>query len=353
MKIRYSDMFAGIGGFALGLRRAFGEKIIEYACGCDIDKGAAATYFDNFGHNILGDISQKNMEDLPDFDIVFGGFPCQPFSRNGIHYNKGRLGEDKESLMIQDPNEKRDELYRHLVKLLRAKKPPRFLFENVKGLQTIMDKSGDSYFDMIKAAFEGEGYFVRTKVLDTADFGLPQQRKRLFFVGFRNEREFRSFDWPVEVSRTSRIAHILEASVPDKYFLSHLWRNRVCKRIRDEQGRLKTRLKALEDAFDSTLVPETGKVSPLAIIYGDTPSDGPRQMDKLYSIQGISPTIATFSTPAVDAPQGWRILTPRECARLQGFPSSFKLPASDAKAYKQIGNAVSVAVVAAIVRRMF
>lgn len=351
--IRYSDMFAGIGGFALGLRQAFGEHMIKHACGCDIDKDAAVTYRNNLGHNVLGDISQTRMENLPDFDIVFGGFPCQPFSRNGMHYNKGRLGEGKQSLMIQDPTEKRDELYTYLVKLLRAKRPPRFLFENVKGLQTIMDKSGDSYFDTIKAAFEGEGYSVYTKVLDTADFGLPQQRKRLFFVGFRDDLNIKSFDWPAEIPRTSRIADILEESVPDKYLLANLWRKRVCKRIMDEQGRPKKRLQALADAFDRTIVPERGKVVPLSIIYGDTPSNGPRQMDKLYSIQGISPTIATFSTPAIDAPQGWRILTPRECANLQGFPSSFKLPASDAKAYKQVGNAVSVAVVAAIVRRMF
>jgi DNA (cytosine-5)-methyltransferase 1 len=353
MKIRYSDMFAGIGGFALGLRQAFGENKVEHACGYDNDRDAAATYLANFGHDVFGDISNTDMGGLPDFDIVFGGFPCQPFSRNGMHYNSGRLGEGKRSLMVHDPAEKRDKLYTHLVALLRAKRPLRFLFENVKGLKRIMDRSGRPYFDTIKAAFADEGYSVYHNMLDTADFGLPQQRKRLFFVGFREDLGIGSFDWPKPIHRTSRIADILEAPVPDRYLLSNLWRRRVCRRLKDNQGRPKMRLQALRDSFDGTIVPEIGKVVPLAIIYGDTPSGGPRQMDKLYSIQGISPTIATFSTPAVDSPQGWRILTPRECADLQGFPPSFRLPVSDAKAYRQIGNAVSVAVVVAIVRRMF
>jgi DNA (cytosine-5)-methyltransferase 1 len=358
MTIRYADMFAGIGGFPLGLRQAFGEENIRFAYGCDCDKHAAATYLANFGHNVLGDIAGLDMSSLPDCDIVFGGFPCQPFSRNGKHYNSGRIKkDDKESLKIQDAEETRDELYLHLVKLLRTKQPPRFLFENVKGLQTIMDESGDSYYDTIKRAFEGAGYSVHTKVLDTADFGLPQQRKRLFFVGFRNDLSarlgIRSFSWPDPIPRTSCIANILERGVPSKYLLSNLWRRRICRKLKDDSGKPKVRLTALQDAYDETIVPEMGKVVPLAIIYGDTPSGGPRQMDKLYSIAGISPTIATFSTPAIDAPSGWRILTPRECARLQGFPDSFRLPSTDAQAYKQVGNAVSVATVAAIVRKMF
>ena len=353
MVIRYADMFAGIGGFPLGLRQALGEENTEFACGCDYDRHAAATYLTNFGHDVLGDITSLDMASLPDFDIVFGGFPCQPYSRNGKHYNSGRIKKDgKESLKIQDSEETRDELYLHLVNLLCAKQPPRFLFENVKGLQTIMDESGDSYYDTIKRAFEREGYSVHTKVLDTADFGLPQQRKRLFFVGFRNNLGIRSFSWPDPIPRTSCIADILETDVPEKYLLSNLWRRRVCKKLKDGQGRPRVRLAALRDAYDETIVPETGKVEPLSIIYGDTPSGGPRQMDKLYCIAGISPTIATFSTPAIDAPEGWRILTPRECARLQGFPDSFRLPTADAQAYKQVGNAVSVVTVAAIVRKM-
>jgi DNA (cytosine-5)-methyltransferase 1 len=347
-------MFAGIGGFQLGLRQAVGEDEVEHVCGCDWDKHAAVTYRTNFGYDVLGDISKLDMASLPDFDIVFGGFPCQPYSRNGKHYNSGRIkNDDKESLKIKGSEETRDQLYLHLVNLLHAKQPPRFLFENVKGLQTIMDESGDLYYDIIKRAFEGEGYSVHTKVLDTADFGLPQQRKRLFFVGFRSDLGIESFLWPDTIPRTSCIADILETDVPDKYLLSNLWRRRVCKILKDGRGRPKVRLAALQDAFDGTIVPETGRVVPLAIIYGDTPSGGPRQMDKLYSISGISPTIATFSTPAIDAPGGWRTLTPRECARLQGFPDDFRLPATDAQAYKQIGNAVSVATVAAIVRKMF
>jgi DNA (cytosine-5)-methyltransferase 1 len=351
MLIKYVDMFAGIGGFALGLGEAFKS---EHVFGCDIDKDAALTYLRNFGQDILGDIADLDMGAIPDFDIAFGGFPCQPFSRNGMHYVSGRITDvGKESLKIQDPDEKRDKLYLHLVSLLKTKQPPRFLFENVKGLQTIMDDSGRSYFSTIREAFEDAGYDVHTKVLDTADFGLPQQRKRLFFVGFRKDLGIRSFEWPSFIPRNSSIADILERNVDRKYLLSHLWRNRVCSRTEDSCGDPKSRLQALQDAYDGSITPEVGKIVPLAIIYGDTPSGGPRQMDKLYSIRGISPTIATFSTPAVDAPGGWRILTPRECARLQGFRDAFVLPMSDIKAYRQIGNAVSAKVVSAVVRQMF
>jgi DNA (cytosine-5)-methyltransferase 1 len=358
--IRYADMFAGIGGFALGARNALGSRRAKHACGCDIDKDAAATYLTNFGIDVLGDISMIDMASLPECDIVFGGFPCQPFSRNGMHYQKGRLGiAGKESLRIQDPNEKRDRLYLYLADFLNAKKPARFLFENVKGLQSMMDASGKPYFNMILSAFEQAGYDVFTKVLDAADFGLPQQRKRLFFVGFRKGLHVGSFAWPVSVARMSRIADILEPNADPKYLLEHLWRKRICSILTNPDGSPKTRLQALREAKETERArrqatgSHRGRIVPLAVIYNDTPSGGPRQMDKLYSIKGISPTIATFSTPAVDAPQGWRILTPRECARLQGFPDSFQLPKSDAKAYRQIGNAVSPRVVSAIVQRMF
>jgi site-specific DNA-cytosine methylase len=98
---------------------------------------------------------------------------------------------------------------------------------------------------------------------------------------------------------------------------------------------------------------KVGKIHPLGIIYGDTPSLLPRQQDKLYSNMGISPTIATFSTPCFESPQGWRILTPRECMRLQGFPDSFLLHKDDTMAYKQAGNAVTVRAAAAVIGRLF
>lgn len=358
--VRYADLFAGIGGFALAFQKALPGRT-AWVYGCDNDQRAAATYKANFGHAILQDITKVDFGTLPDCDLVLGGFPCQPFSRNGLHYNRGRDSTvGKSSLRIQNPKEQRHHLFQYLVRFLRVKRPARFLFENVKGLESMRNVEGRSYLDIIRSAFSSCGYTVYTAVLDSADYGLPQQRRRLLFAGFRTDifgpKEHMKFCFPPGVPRTSCVRDILELRTDPRYRLSNLWRNRICRRLVDASGNRLTRLQALANARlpDSNLPTRpTGRIEPISIIYGDTPSGGPRQMDKLYSVLGISPTIATFSTPAFATEEAWRILTPRECARLQGFPDDFELPKSDSAAYKQIGNAISVNTVAAVLRAMF
>ena len=165
----------------------------------------------------------------------------------------------------------RKNMFLYLFAILRAKRPSIFLFENVREILTAKNGDGSKFFDVLIPNFADCGYCVMPMLLNSSDFGSPQQRKRVYFLGVR-----------------------------------------------------------------------------MAIIYGDTPSGHARQQDKLYSKLGLCPTLTTLSTPAFDADEGWRILTPRECARLQRFPDTFVLPERDNAAYRQVGNAVTVDVVSAI-----
>ena len=306
---------------------------------------------------MTGNIREAKTESIPDHDIIFGGFPCQPFSRNGKWFNKN----DK---TIGDA-EDRDNLFLELVRILKDKQPKYFVFENVKGLLSMRNKDGTLCFrtiiENLRACGE-HGYTVYPKVLDAADYGVPQQRVRIFLVGIRNDLK-QDFAWPSKIPKTTSIEDILESEVPAKYLISNIWKNRKIKGGGPDEGPGKknhpfeighSRHEVIRYLYDEAIKPttKTHKIESLAILYGDTPSGLPRQQDKIYSIKGIAPTIATFSTPVVDSAQGIRQLTPRECARLQGFPESYKFPKKDAAAYKQIGNAVCVPVVAAILREL-
>ena len=259
-----------------------------------------------------------------------------------------------------------------MLEILRSKRPQAFLFENVKALTTILDREGNLFFDTLKDLIKAAGYDVHAEVLDAAEFGLPQQRNRVYIVGFRKDVELRGeFTFPKPIPLNRCVKDILEEKVDDKYFLKVLWKNRKCGKSTHRESALPdtTRLEALQAAYNGKANNASGipvnwedakkisspvdKILPVAIIYGDTPSKLPRQTDKLYSAWGISPTIATFSTPPFDTPQGWRILTPRECARLQGFDQSYVFPKSDSIAYRQIGNGVAVNVVQAVMKQLF
>jgi len=352
--MKYIDTFSGLGGFSLAIKEVVGKSAI-CALAIDFDKNVCQTFKTNFGIESYGNIRDLKNEDIPDHDIIFGGFPCQPFSRNGKWFNKNdkTLGNEEE----------RGNLFLELVRILVSKKPKYFLFENVKGLLSMNNMDGSSCFDTIVDNLQCAGYDVHTKILDAADFGVPQQRERIFFVGIRSDLE-QSFRFPEPFLSNLSIEDILEDKVPEKYFIANLWKKRIIKAGGPISGRGKTNhgfpkghsryevIKWLYDNNSKKPTKKTGKIESVAILYGDTPSGLPRQQDKIYSIKGISPTIATFSTPAVDSPQGIRQLTPRECARLQGFPENYIFPSKDAVAYKQIGNSVAVPVIVALVKQI-
>ncbi len=338
MALRFLDTFAGVGGFHLGIKSVIPDAICVGAV--EFDKTCQATYRQNFSITPMGDITTLDLASLPEHDLLTGGFPCQTFSRNGKFYNKNNktLGEDG-----------RSNLFLYLVSILKIKQPKYFVFENVKEIATIKLPDGSLFIDTLLLELRGAGYTVRYDILCPTMFGVPQQRKRMFFVGTRADLPD-VFRFPLGEAPSVCISDVLDPTVPSKYLLSHLWRKRNNIKLPG------TRLEQLEAAYKSgvwaTPVAPTMKISPLAIIYGDTPSGLPRQQDKLYSVMGVCPTLATFSTPAVDAPGGWRLLTPRECFRLQSFPETYIIPPKDAAGYKQSGNAVNVKVVSKVIESL-
>lgn len=342
--LKYIDAFSGLGGFGICASRVSKEISIESECVASIefDNDCRKTYENNFGHpQTHNDITTVDISSLPIHNLLLGGFPCQPFSRNGKFYNKNdkTLGDDD-----------RKNLVNYLLEILESKRPEFFLFENVKELTTIKNADGSGCLDTILSNIREIGYEVEWKVLDAKDFGLPQQRKRVYIVG-RRGTGYEKFVWPRKIIQQPPVCvmDILEETVDEKYLVETVWRKR--KNLRNPGYKWDT----MKELYNSGRWPKpvypTGKIEPVAILYGDTPSGGPRQQDKIYSVMGISPTIATMqlSIPTFDTPQGWRQLTPRECARLQGYPDSYILPQKDSVAYKQVGNSIALNVVSKVI----
>ena len=247
------------------------------------------------------------------------------------------------------------------MRILRAKQPKYFVFENVDNLLRMQNKDGSSVIDTILWHLDDAGYDVRHAVLDAKDYGVAQHRERVYFVGTRKDLGMQ-YVFPPPVEGTPAIEDVLEPLVDEKYLIRNEWSTLVLRGRRTE-GAIKQnhpfaaghpRHEAVQWLYDQFAQPQgrTGRTTLAAVIYGDTPSGKARRTDKVYSSKGICPTIISFSSPAVDSPQGLRMLTPRECARLQGFPDSYRLPKRDATAYKQVGNAVCVPVVAAVVKAL-
>jgi len=270
---------------------------------------------------------------------------CQAFSRNGKGYNLNNRTVVK--------SDDRANLFLEVVRLLQTIQPQLFIAENVKELLTIKSPEGELMIDIITDAFKECGYSVRIEVLCPTDFGIPQQRKRVFILGERHDSNL-FFAPPSSIISppNAKVLDLLEENVDPSFLLKNLWKNRTLNKNKE-----KTRLDALIESYNSrnsevVFNNSTGKIQPVAIIYGDTPSGLPRQQDKLYSCWGICPTLATFSTPAFDHHNGWRILTPKECLRLQSFPDTHPISDKKAAAYKQTGNAVNVKVVNSIIKRI-
>jgi DNA (cytosine-5)-methyltransferase 1 len=360
--LRFCDAFCGTGGFSLAAKQVFGDTA-QCVWAIDHNREVSNTFKNNFGMDCYGDIQAIDPATIPDHDILFGGFPCQSFSRNGKWYNKNNktIGE----------SETRDALFLCLAAILRVKQPSHFVFENVPGLLSMKAKDGGQVFDHIQEELTiGCGYNIMWEVLNAADFGVPQQRKRVIIFGTHTNRGI-SFPPPTHERSSYAIKDVLEPKVASKYLLENIWANRKILlnhgKFSDSTKSSKkgpnhnytmgaSRYEVIKALYEESkhLHPtkNTGEIESVAILYGDTPSGLPRQQDKIYSIHGLSPTIATFSTPSVDAPDGLRMLTPRECARLQGFPDSYQLPSKDALAYKQVGNAVCIPMIAAVLRNL-
>ena len=293
--IRFIDLFCGIGGFRFAAARVFEKYNISGRCvfSSDIDGYAQESYAANFGERPFGDITQINENEIPDHDLLFAGFPCQPFSIIGL--GKGF-------------NDTRGTLFFEVARIIEAKKPHAFVLENVK--QLVGHENGRTLKRILNVLVE-LGYHVDYKVLNALDCGLPQKRERVVIVG--SAVPF-AMDWNIKVSDAKTLEDILEKEVPKKYYAS--------KTI------VEKRAKAHQPKFHPSVWHEnkSGNISS-------------------YPYSCALRANASHNYLLVN---GERRLTPREMLRLQGFPDSFKIAVNDSQIRKQAGNAVPVNMIAGV-----
>ncbi len=298
------DLFAGIGGTRLGFQLTGRTETIFSS---EIDKFAVKTYKANYADTPHGDITKINGKDIPDHDILVGGFPCQAFSQAG------------KKLGFEDT---RGTLFFEIARIIKEKRPKVFLLENVKNLKS-HDKGRT--FKVIENTLKELDYAVFNTLFKAKDFGVPQNRERIYIVGFDKQqiKNYKNFKFPTPPMIETRLGTILEQNVSDKYTISDkLW---------EGHQRRKAEHKKNGKGFGYSLFtedsPYTNTIS--ARYYKDGSEILIKQADK---------------NP--------RKLTPREASRLQGFPMNFIIPVSDTQAYKQFGNSVAVPVINAIAKEI-
>ena len=310
VKFTFIDLFAGIGGTRLGYESAGGKCVFT----SEWDKHAQRTYEANFGEMPLGDIRQIKTSQIPNFDILLAGFPCQPFSIAGVS-KKISLGQ---AHGFQD--NKQGNLFFEIARIIQHKRPTGFMLENVKNL--VSHDKGNT-FKVILDTLEGLGYTTDYQIID-AKYYVPQHRERTYIVGFRKDlvpRDFR-FHFPSPPKIIPQLQKILEESVDEKYTLSNkLWSYLIKYAEKHRQK---------GNGFGFGLTDAEGVARTLSARYH---KDG---SEILISQKDRNP----------------RRLTPRECARLMGFPDSYKIPVSDTQAYRQFGNSIVVPVVSAIAQEV-
>jgi DNA (cytosine-5)-methyltransferase 1 len=312
MGIRIIDLFAGIGGIRLGVEQA-GRELdleIENVFSSEIDKYARKTYTANFGEEPAGNITQIAAENIPDHDLLCAGFPCQSFSVAGRRFGF----EDTRGTLFFD-----------IARILNAKRPRAFLLENVKGL---LSHDHGNTLRIIIETIEQLGYSAKYKILSAKDYGVPQNRQRIYIVGFANKGDADLFSFPKPTKRKTQVGEILEnltGKELEKYLISmKVWTSHQERKMKNE---------AAGKGFGFQLFTSSSEYT--ATLLARYYKDGSEILIKV---------------PQKCRP---RRLTPRECARLQGFPDDFKIVVSDTQAYKQFGNSVSVPVIKAIAKMIF
>ena len=299
------DLFAGIGGIRLGFEKAGFSTVFANDC----DRYCAETYNLNFDVPRMEVADVKEVKNFPNFDILLGGFPCQPYSVAGNR---------------QGMKDERGTLFYSIIRILTDRKPIGFFLENVKNLSG--SKFKQTFSEMMEQ-LESVGYDVRFSILNTMEYGdIPQNRERVYIVGFRKGKGFMDgFTFPNRMELTTNVDDILEKEVPGRYY------------------------------YEGT--PLHQKLSEYGISRGVV-----YQWRRKYVREnktGVCPTLTAnmgtggHNVPIIRDRKGIRKLTPRECASLQGFPQNFKFPnLADSHLYKQIGNSVSIPVVSRIAVQM-
>lgn len=308
--IRMADLFAGIGGIRLGMQQALGEAA-TCVYTCEWNKFSCQTYEANWGDEnpIAGDITKVNADDIPDVDLILAGFPCQPFSIAGV--------SKKQSLGLPTGFEDKTQgtLFFDVARIIEAKQPKAFLLENVKNL--LSHDKGRTFKTIYSVLTEDLGYHVHYRVIDAQGW-VPQHRERTYIVGFAEHNDF-TFD-DMRATGHGEVATILETSVPEKYTLSDkLW---------DYLQRYALKHQKAGNGFGYGLVTRD--------------SDHTRTLSARYYKDGSEILLSQ------GLGKNPRRLTPRECARLMGYPDDFIIPVSDTQAYRQFGNSVAVPVIRAI-----
>lgn len=313
------DLFAGIGGIRLGFEQAFGE-LISTSFVSEWDEYAQKTYRANFkdDFDIAGDITKIDESQIGAFDICLAGFPCQAFSLAG---KRQGFDDDYKGTC-------RGTLFLDVARICDYHKPKVIFCENVKGL-AIHDRGRT--FKVIKSTFEDLGYRVFHKVLNSKDFGVPQNRERIYIVAFRNDIAPDEFIFPSGIDKQVCIRDILEENtVPAKYYLS----TQYLSTLRAHKARHQSK----GNGFGYEIRDLDGIAG--AIVCGGMGRERNLIVDP--RLEDYTPT--THIRGEINR-EGIRKMTPREWARLQGFPDSFVLPLADTHLYKQFGNSVSVPVI--------
>lgn len=321
-KYKSIDLFAGIGGIRLGFDNAFKDKI-ETVFVSELDKYAQDTYKDNFhdSFDIAGDITKIKEEDIPKFDICLAGFPCQAFSIAGA-----KAGFDDNFKGVNRGN-----LFLEVVRICEYHKPKVIFCENVKGL--VMHDKGRT-FRVIRQAFRDIGYQVFWKVLNSKDYGVPQNRERIYVVAFRDDLNVGEFVFPQPSGKKVCIRDIMEdAPVPSRYYLSDVY----MQTLRDHRARHESK----GNGFGY-------EIRDLDGIAGTIVCGGMGRERNLIIDHREHSMIPETRIKGVINDEDIRKMTPREWARLQGFPDSFVLKLADTHLYTQFGNSVSVNVIEAI-----
>ncbi len=320
--IKSIDLFAGIGGIRLGFDQAFGKEIKTVFIS-EWDENAQKTYKANFNDDleIAGDITKINEKDIPDFDICLAGFPCQAFSIAGR----------KKGFDDNYKGQTRGTLFFDVVRICAEKKPKVIFCENVKGL---MIHDHGRTFKIIVGALRELGYTVFYKLLNSKNFGVPQNRERIYIVAFRNDIAPGEFVFPDGMQSGKTIRDIMQAApVPAKYYLSDVYMQTLIKH--------KARHEARGNGFGY-------EIRDLDDIAGTLVCGGMGRERNLIVDNREHDIVPTTHIKGEINKDGIRKMTPREWARLQGFPDDFKFVLADVHLYKQFGNSVTVPVIKAI-----
>ena len=302
--MEFIDLFCGIGGFRYSLDSIGGKCVFS----SDIDQYARKTYEANFGDVPHGDITKIAASDIPDHDLLCAGFPCQAFSQAG--HSKG----------FEDT---RGTLFYEVARILSEKRPKAIFLENVKGL---VSHSKGKTLATIMEILKDIGYHAEYKVLNARYFGVPQNRERIYIVGFLDKESMDKFQWPEHSGKNVVLADILEDNIGVEYYISQTYLNWLTRHRNGHQAK--------------------GNNYGYVVIAPDECSNALMVGGMGHERNLVAGHIMTENE------LGLRKMTVKEWARLQGFPDTFKFPVSKTQAYRQLGNSVAIPVIIEIAKKI-